>query len=157
MQPRYFQNRIIMLCIPVPTLIYMCEIYISRISLAAAKYVDGSWEYINRSQTHECENWDWGHAIARKGIHKWNFPCSVPCREEKQLILISSPPWPLHVGRRIKDWSVASNSRRIWCPSWRPPWRIWRSSSTTQACHENLKTVSCILYSYMHPFVCLLI
>ncbi len=40
------------------------------------KYVDRSWEYINRSQTHECENWDWGSAIPRKGIHKWDFPCS---------------------------------------------------------------------------------
>jgi hypothetical protein len=25
---------------------------------AAGKYVDRSWEYINSSQTHECENWD---------------------------------------------------------------------------------------------------
>ncbi len=44
---------------------------------AAGKYVDQSWEYINRSQTHECGNWDWGGAIPRKGIHKWNFPCSA--------------------------------------------------------------------------------
>ncbi len=41
------------------------------------KYVDRSWEYINRSQTHECGNRDWGHAIPRKGIHKWDFRCSV--------------------------------------------------------------------------------
>jgi|688.fasta_scaffold416216_1 hypothetical protein len=25
---------------------------------AAGKYVIRSWEYINRSQTHECGNWD---------------------------------------------------------------------------------------------------
>ncbi len=25
-------------------------------------YVKRSWEYINRSQTHECGNWDWGHS-----------------------------------------------------------------------------------------------
>jgi hypothetical protein len=36
-----------------------------------------SWEYINRSQTHECGNWDCGRPIPRKGIHKWDFPCSV--------------------------------------------------------------------------------
>jgi hypothetical protein len=36
----------------------------------AVKYVDRSWEYINRSQTLECGNWDGGHAIPRKGIHK---------------------------------------------------------------------------------------
>jgi hypothetical protein len=39
--------------------------------------VDPSLEYINRSQTHECGNWDRGREIPRKGIHKWDFPCSV--------------------------------------------------------------------------------
>jgi hypothetical protein len=39
--------------------------------------VDRSWEYINRSQTHECGNWHRGRAIPRKGIHKWDFLCSV--------------------------------------------------------------------------------
>jgi hypothetical protein len=33
--------------------------------------------YINRSHTHECGNWDWGHTIPRKGIRKWDFLCSV--------------------------------------------------------------------------------
>jgi hypothetical protein len=28
-------------------------------------YVDRSWEYINRSQTHECENWD---CTVKKGL-----------------------------------------------------------------------------------------
>jgi hypothetical protein len=32
--------------------------------------VDRSWKYINRSQTHECRNWDRGRTIPRKGIHK---------------------------------------------------------------------------------------
>ncbi len=41
------------------------------------KYVDRSWEYINRSQTHECWNWGWGRAIPRKGIYKRNYRCSV--------------------------------------------------------------------------------
>ncbi len=35
------------------------------------KYVDRSWEYINRSQTHECGNWGLGCTIPRKGIYKW--------------------------------------------------------------------------------------
>ncbi len=38
--------------------------------------VDRSWEFINRPQTHECGNWD-ERAIPRKGIHKWDFRCSV--------------------------------------------------------------------------------
>ncbi len=37
---------------------------------AAGKYLDWSWEYMNRSQTHECGYWDWDRAIPRKGIHK---------------------------------------------------------------------------------------
>jgi hypothetical protein len=32
--------------------------------------VDRSWEYINRSQTHECGNWGLGCTIPRKGIYK---------------------------------------------------------------------------------------
>ncbi len=41
------------------------------------------WRKISRpilgiiNQTHECGNWDWGRAILRKGIHKWDFRCSV--------------------------------------------------------------------------------
>ncbi len=76
----YFQNRIIMFCLPVPTLIYLWEIYIFPRSVClfcCRKYVDWSWEYINGSQTHECGDLDWGRAIPRKGIQKWNFPCSV--------------------------------------------------------------------------------
>jgi len=41
------------------------------------KYVDRSWEDINRSQTHECGNWGWGRAIPRKGMYKRNCRCSV--------------------------------------------------------------------------------
>ncbi len=39
--------------------------------------MDRSWEYINHLKTHECENWDLDRAIPRKGIHKWDFRCSV--------------------------------------------------------------------------------
>ncbi len=41
------------------------------------KYVDRSWEYINRSQAHEYRKWGWGRAIPRKGIYKRNCLCSV--------------------------------------------------------------------------------
>ncbi len=50
---------------------HICERFIyfqdRSVYFAAAKYVDRS-QYINRSQTHECGNWDWSHAILRKGI-----------------------------------------------------------------------------------------
>jgi hypothetical protein len=44
---------------------------------AAGKYVDRTWEYINRTHIHECGNWDRGREITRKEIHKWDFHCSV--------------------------------------------------------------------------------
>jgi hypothetical protein len=55
-QPRYFQNRIIMFYLPIPTLINLRFVYFQDQSVyfAAAKYVDRTWEYINRSLTHEC-------------------------------------------------------------------------------------------------------
>jgi hypothetical protein len=36
------------------------DLYIARIGLpsAARKYADRFWEYIKRSQTHACRNWD---------------------------------------------------------------------------------------------------
>ncbi len=49
---------------------YICERFINfqdrSAYSAAGKCVDQSWEYINRSQTHECGNWDWGRAIPEK-------------------------------------------------------------------------------------------
>jgi hypothetical protein len=76
----YFQNRIIMFCLPVPTLMqYICEIFIyfqDRSAYSAAgNYVDQSWD-INRSQIHAFGNWDWGRAISRKLRHKWDFLCT---------------------------------------------------------------------------------
>ena len=52
------------------------ELYIPTIDLPILLQ-DRSWEYINRSQTHEWGNWDWGRAISRNGIHKWDFCCSA--------------------------------------------------------------------------------
>ncbi len=74
----YLQNIIIMFLLPVRKLRKRFIDFQDRSAFSAAgKYVDRSWEYINRSQTHECENLDWGRAIPREGIHKSDFPCSV--------------------------------------------------------------------------------
>ncbi len=81
----YFQNRIIIFCVPVPTLIYLWEIlYFQDQSAysAAGKYICGTILRIYKSLTYtwmwKLPNWDWGRAISRKGIHKWDIPCSVP-------------------------------------------------------------------------------
>ncbi len=47
---------------------------------------------INRSQTYECGNWDPGRAIPRKGIHKWDFPCSVVAGSNISLLILQ-PTW----------------------------------------------------------------
>jgi hypothetical protein len=65
--------------VPISTFVCLWTIYKFPRSIClfcCRKYMDRSWEYINRSQT-ECGNWDWGHAIPRKGIHKWDFRCSA--------------------------------------------------------------------------------
>ncbi len=74
---KYFQKRNCTATVP----ICVCERFIyshDRSAFSTAgKYVDRSWEYIIRSQTHECGNWDWGRAIPRKEIHKLDFRCSA--------------------------------------------------------------------------------
>ncbi len=74
-------RKIIGVSVPIFTFMRLWAIYIFPRSVCLfcwRKYVDRSWDYINRSQTHECWNWGWGRAIPRKGIHKWGFRYSAP-------------------------------------------------------------------------------
>ncbi len=77
---KYSQKRNIGVSVPISTFMCLWANYIFPrwvCLFCRRKYVDRSWEYINRSQTHECGNWGWGRAIPRKGIYNRNWRCSV--------------------------------------------------------------------------------
>ncbi len=77
---KYSQKRNIWVSVPISTFMRLWVIYIFPRLVCLfcwRKYVDQSWDFINRSQTHECGNWGWGRSIPSKGIHKWDFRCSV--------------------------------------------------------------------------------
>jgi hypothetical protein len=59
---------------------YICKkiIYFQDRSVYFA--ADWSWEYINRSQTHECGNWDWGLTISQKRNTWMGFSLCAPGR-----------------------------------------------------------------------------
>ena len=77
-QNKKSQERNCATSVPISTFMCLWAIYIFPRSVRKI-YVDQSREYINRTLTHECGNWDWGLAIPFLGIHKRDFRCSAPC------------------------------------------------------------------------------
>ncbi len=72
-RPHYFQNRIIMVCLPISTFMYLWAIYIFPQSVC----LGSMWDNINRSKTHECGNWERGRAVSFLRKYVLNFWYSV--------------------------------------------------------------------------------
>jgi hypothetical protein len=67
--------------VPISTFMCLWAIYIlpGLVCLFCCRKICGPIleKYINLSHTHDCGNWVWGRAIHKKGIHTWDFRCSV--------------------------------------------------------------------------------
>jgi hypothetical protein len=84
------------LCGLVPTFcihISVSDLYIPKISPPTLlfAFVDRSWDYIHRSQIHECRNWERGRAVSFLGIFVSNFQYSVFAVHVNRLTIGSIP------------------------------------------------------------------
>ncbi len=93
------------------------------LSIAAAKYVNWSWEYINRSQTHEGETGTGGPRNSQRRTHKWNFRCSVARVKLSSLLLMlgivsvsNSEIWTTNISH--SSWKSRKNREIICKKKW---------------------------------------
>ncbi len=84
-----------------------------------AEQADPSWEYIIRSQTHECGNWDWGLDIPFLGIFVSNFRHFVFAVHDRE----TREGWSLlTVETEVNEDSRSTNEM---VPSLAGSWGLW--------------------------------
>ena len=97
-QRPYFQNRIIMFCFPIPAIIYLWEIYIlpGSVCLFCCREICGMIQGIHKSLT-DTLKWKLGlrPRNPRKGIHKWDCPCSVT--HSLQMVILTTNRKPANI------------------------------------------------------------
>ncbi len=108
-RPRYFQNRIIMFCLPVFTFMYLWAIYTLPPS--------------DCSRIHECRNWERGRAVSFLRIYVSNFWYSVQVQASEEIgpLSVSQYAQEEREAKRIDE----SYRTGLLCPSQFTGWEVW--------------------------------
>ncbi len=87
---RYFQNRIIMFCLPISTFMYlwMISVFSGSVCLFCLTILA---IYINCSQIHECRNRERDRTVSFLGIYKSNFRYSACAHTYNLVIFVAQP------------------------------------------------------------------
>ncbi len=156
-QNKYSQKWNCAVSFPISTFLYLWVIYIFLWSIrlfCCIAFVDRSWEYLNRSQIHECRNWKWGRTVLFWGIFVSTFQDSAFAMQplvEKILDLVSgrrrtTPATLLYSllvnGKLRKPWR---DTQEAWYMIPHTVPKIWNKSSQKWICAASFP-ISTFLY-----------
>ncbi len=139
--------------------VFVSNLYIPRIGphFPPAEKADTSWEYIIRSQTHECGNWDWDPNIPFSGKICFQFSAfclcsagrvdrgaSMPIDEISPAIIFDENERVNREGSRATQQSYIPHTYSLWPVCWRSYW-YW---STLHLLYLRVSRTTC------HSCVC---
>ncbi len=109
----------------------VCEQFLYSHIFSAADKAYRSWDYINRLQTHECGNWDWGRAIPFLGIFVSNFRyCVFAVWVDKKMGYRRGKEWLSGSKEwlsRGKEWLSRFKEWLTRCKEWLSRGKEWQS------------------------------